>query len=382
MGISGTGRMVRAAGDARALARVVGAARRAYGAPAAATAARARELRSRGGFAYEEALRAGLLDPALPDHVAERHVSRRTVARLTARLNPAELATLTEERAMFLRVAAAAGLPTPLLIGIVGRAGGWSAAGRPLPLGPDGAAALLATGTPEEFVVAPSSGRGDAGARVLRREGRLLVDASGTRTTPGLLAEALFADPRWSLHVVTERPRAHPGVAGLLPPGHTAIVRIISHVTGDGDVRMVHAGLRVAAAGRTADDAREPPVTLLAEVDVATGEIGPALAPGPAGLGLVPADGLGTGRLPARLPEWEAVHEVVGHASRELMPRRAIRWDLAIADRGPLIVDAARGYDPWPTSGFGEAWRALERADAREARVPTRRRIPREPIPA
>lgn len=382
VGISRQERLVRAAGDARELARVVGAARRAYGASVAATAARARRLRSRGGFAFEEALRTGLLDPALPDHVAERYVSRRTVARLVARLNPAELATLTEERAMFLRVAAAAGLPTPRLLGIVGRAGGWSAAGRPLPLGPDGAAELLATGASEEFLVAPSSGRGDAGVRVLRREGRLLVDAAGARTTPAQLATALVEDPRWSLHVVTERPRAHPGVSRLLPPGATAIVRIVSHVADDGEVRMVHAGLRIAPARRSADDGREPPGALLAEVDVATGEIGPTLVPGPAGLGLVTADGHAAGRPAAHLPEWEAVHDLVRHAARELMPRRAIRWDVAICDRGPLLVDATRSYDPWPSPGFGEAWRALERAEVRGAAAPTRLRGPAEPVPA
>lgn len=364
-------RAVRLAAGARDLARAVATARRVYGAPPLRTARRARRLRVAGGFTHEEALRAGLLDPALPAERAARQVSKDRVTRLSEVLNPPELTALTEEKAIFYRVAAATGLPTPRLHGVVGRAGAWSAAGPVLPLGPAGTAVLLATVPAAEFVVKPSAGYHGLGVRVLVRDGDALIDLDGSRTTPAALAQDLHADPRWDLFVVQERLRNHPGLDAVCRTDTLQTLRVTTYVADDGRVQVVHAGLRLALGGGGVVDNFRGGSTgnALAEVDVRTGEIGTPLGPGQHGLGLVPAAGGAAPVHGVRLPEWPAVLDLVRRAARELMPRRNIGWDVAITTRGPLIIEANRSYDPWPSPAFGDVIRAVERAHARGAAV-------------
>lgn len=358
-------RAVRVASGARDMLGAVAVARRVHGAPPLRTALRARRLRAQGGFTCEEALRRGLLDPALPEERAARHVSTDRVARLTEALNPPELAALTEEKVIFHRVAAAIGLPTPTLHGVVGRAGAWSAAGPVLPLGPAGTAVFLATVPPAEFVVKPSAGHHGLGVRVLARDGDALVDLGGSRTTPAALAHDLHADPRWDLFLVQERLRNHPGLDAVCRTDTLQTLRIITYVPDDGAVQVVHAGLRLALGGGVDDVHGGSARNALAEVDVRTGEIGTPLGSGPRGLGLVPAVGDAARARGVRLPEWPAVLDLVRGAARELMPRRSIGWDVAITTRGPLIMEADRAYAPWPGRAFGDVVRAVESAHAR-----------------
>jgi len=353
-------RAAAAIAQARELARVSAEASRRYGVGRLAAARRARRLRVAGGFEYDETLAAGLLDPAMEEADALRHVSEHDTTRLVDRLNAAALAAVTAEKAIFYPHFAALGLPVPELYGLVGRAGGWSAAsGRPL--GAEGTAAFLADGPPDEFVVKPSAGHHGLGVRVLRREGPELVDVEGRRLDAASLAAELLADPEFDLFVVQERLRNHDRVLRLCPGETLQTLRLTSFVSDEGTAQVLHAGLKLAFGGRNVDNFRGGETgNVLAEVDVGTGALERPLGPAPKGL-----EG-------AVLPDWEAACELARRGSLLLLPQRTMGWDLALTPSGPVIVEANRGYDPFPTPRFGAVVRAIERAlaDGGPARLP------------
>ena len=79
------------------------AASAAYGVGLIQVARRARHLRSRQGFSYDEALREGLLHPGIDDAELGGYASRHSVLLAQERVNPEALAPLTGEKALFYR---------------------------------------------------------------------------------------------------------------------------------------------------------------------------------------------------------------------------------------------------------------------------------------
>ena len=363
-------RLRRAASQGWALREVAARAARAHGGSRIRAAIRARRLRVRGDWEYEEALRTGLLDARLPMREAERYASKHATDELTRELNPPTHVTVTDEKAMFYRVAAAIGIPTPELHGILGRAGGWSAAtGRVLSDRED-AVGFLRSEVPDELVVKPSAGYHGLGVRVLRREGAELVNLEGRRHTLRALVAELWEDPDWDLYVVQERLRNHADLERASGSPTLQTVRVTTFIAEDGTVQRLHAGLKVARGAGNVDNYRGGANdTALAEVEVATGRVGALRTPRPDGCGFLPAGGARGTVGGVVLPHWPAVLDLARESALRFLPQRTMGWDIALTDRGPLVVEANRSYDPWPTAGFGDVVRAMRRALASGGRA-------------
>jgi hypothetical protein len=215
----------------------------------------------------------------------ERHLgSEPDALRMIDRLNPASLAGATAEKVIFYRHFAALGLPVPALHGVVGRAGGWSAAsGRPV-LGEPGIVALLAE-LPDDVVVKPSAGSHGNGVRVLRREGAALVDLDGRRRDPAALATELLRDPEFELFVVQERLHNHERIRSICPVETLQTVRMTTFAPDAGRVQLAHAYLKLAPRGGNVDNLRGGATgNVMVEVDMATGALEPGgAATGPPG---------------------------------------------------------------------------------------------------
>jgi hypothetical protein len=341
-----------AARELRDLARVTGESSRRHGAGRLWAARRARMLRGR-GFEYDEAVLFGLMDPAVPADLARRFVSEYETTRLIDALNAEALSAVTAEKVIFYRHFSALGVAVPELYGAVGRAGGWSAVtGRPL-ADPASSAAFLAAEVPEEFVMKPSGGHHGLGVRVLRRDGHLFSDLEGRRwDAAGLVAEIL-ADPDFDLHVVQERLRNHPDLQVIFASETLQTTRMTTFASDDGTVEVVHGSFKVGAGGGNVDNFRSGATgNVLVEIDLGTGALGRPF--GDSGRGGV-VEG-------AVLPDWAAACELARESARHLLPQRSMGLDVALTTRGPVLVEANRGYDPFPSAGFGDAVRAMERA--------------------
>jgi hypothetical protein len=339
---------------ARELARWSAAGVRAHGGSRLAAIRRLRLLRRR-GFLYEEAVRRGMLDPAIGRSELLGYGSRH-VALITQRaVNPATFEDLTTQKAIFYRYCAALGLPTPRLLAIIDdTTAGWGAGDRVL-ADADDFAALVAE-NPVDIVVKPSDGGKGVAVRVFRNEGGRLVDAAGAYSPQGLWHE-LRAHPDHRCFVVQERVRNHDDLLQIAPPAealHT--LRVVTFVSRSGALEVSQVSIRLGLGGHATDNFGDGSSgNGYCEIDPATGRLGPLRRARPDGCGFIdtpdiPSTGV---RVEGReLPQWEAVRELAYAATRHFLPLRSIGWDIAITDRGPLIVEANREWTPIPQPGL------------------------------
>lgn len=335
----------RAGGEALAEAgRLVRRSAELYGVPAPAIARRAARLRRAHGFSLGEAHRLGLLDPAAPPEAPGRHVSKRRLLAVQARLNPEELSHLTEEKTAFYRLAEGAGLPVPATLAVLCHSGGGATgAGRPLQ-GRRAWIDWLERESPEEFVVKPAKGYHGLNVRLVERRGRRLRLRGGEELSAAELCDRLLADRRFHVNLVQERVRNHPGMPG--DPDVVSTVRVMSLVGADGEVSELACCMRIAVGASDVDNIRVGTTgNLLAGVDAATGEVG--IVYGIDGWGrFAVAD---EGRRPApgaAVPAWDEVIALARRATRAFMPMRAPAWDIAVTGAGPVIIEANKWWDP------------------------------------
>ena len=81
------------------------------------------------------------------------------------------------------------------------------------------------------------------------------------------------------------------------------------------------------------------------------GRLGPLRTPGPGAVSLVDhptLPGWGTRIEGIELPMWDEALELAHAAMPHFLPNRSIGWDVAITDRGPVIVEANREWTPFP----------------------------------
>ncbi|HWH15575.1 MAG TPA: sugar-transfer associated ATP-grasp domain-containing protein, partial [Miltoncostaeaceae bacterium] len=181
------------------------AARETYHVPWTRLWRRALHLRRAHGFAMDEALAMGLLDPARGETPAA--LSKRETLALQRRLNRPRLEALTENKLAFARLAVAAGLAVPRTVGALAAEGtAWTEPAGDGDLVPW--EALLAA-LPGECVVKPVWGYHGEGLRVLRPAGDG-IEVNGVPHAVTALAAELRADAAGDDWLVQERVRNHP----------------------------------------------------------------------------------------------------------------------------------------------------------------------------
>jgi hypothetical protein len=323
--------------EAAALSRATRAASRAHRASRLAVVRRARRLRRGQGFEYEEALRFGLLDPAVTDATCAGFVSRHVNMSAQRRLNGADMPPLVGEKLVFHRYCDAIGLPTPPIHGVIDRRGaGW-----------------VSERLPDEIVVKPSAGYEGHGVRVLRS-----AELDALRLRAELAAEREF--DTW---LIQERLRNHPDLAALGGEETLHSARIVTLVRRDGGVEVLWACVKLGLSGGPVDNfGRGGHGNAVCAVAVGDGALGPALLPRADGCGVA-----GSPRLPGgarvegvRLPDWEAAREMVRAAASAFVPLRTLGWDVALTPAGPVVIEANTRWGAMPAPTMRAAVARLE----------------------
>jgi hypothetical protein len=330
-------------------------ARRAYGAGRLTSVRRARRLRRRQGFEYEEALRIGALDPALTDAQRAGFVSEHENTASQRRLNGEDSPAIVSDKSVFYLYCRALGLRAPELLAIVHRDGdGWSRPHRVLRDHEDWEAAVA--DLPDEWVVKPSTGYGGRGVRVLTRRDGLLVEPTGRAVTAGELWRQLRSDREFDCFVVQERLRNHPDLVALGGGDETLhTVRIVTLVGRHGEVEVLWATLKLGVSGTGVDNIAHGTTGNAARpVDAENGRLGAVHAPGPGGYGMVEAASppVANGG-PPRIPHWEEARALACDAARHFPPLRTLGWDVAITPTGPMIVEGNAHWGAEQTPRMG-----------------------------
>jgi hypothetical protein len=324
---------------------------------------RLRRLRT-SGFTFEEALEQGLLDPAMPEATVDGHAPRHVALLAQARMNAAALEPLTTEKAIFYRYCAALGLPVPELLAIVPReTPGWGIGERVLADADAFADHLLSLG--RDVVVKPSGGGEGVGVRVLRREPEALVDA-GTDAPVDLPAlwEELRGDAEFACFVVQERMRNHADLTSLVPATALHTMRLVTLVPRSGGApRVSQSSIRLAIGGGVTDNfAHGRTGNGYCEIDPETGRLGPLRRAREDGCGFVDSPFLpdGTRIEGMRMPMWDEALALAFRATPHFLPVRSIGWDIAVTDRGPVLIEANRMWTPFPQPHLAATLAELE----------------------
>lgn len=298
----------------------------------------------------DEVAATGLLDPSVPRSALDDVCSRKRIRPLQTRLNPQELWPLTENKAVFHHVCAAAGLPVPALYAVVARdGGGWSADGES-PFGEEAWADAFFRVLPAEFVSKPVNGHFGLGVRTFRREGANLFERGREEARKlGRLHRTLMSDPRFDAFLLQERVRNCEQIERLCGTRTLQTVRVITLLEGGG-VALLAAYSKIVAGDALVDNFRDGSTgngTSLVDLD--GGTLAPALVPRDDGLGMLhlaahPRTGETIDGF--RLPFWVETVQLVRQAAAAFAPSRSLAWDVALTPHGPILVEANALWGP------------------------------------
>ncbi len=299
------------------------------------------------GFRPREAHREGLSNPALsPAHLAGA-IPKAHLLTLQARLNPADLIGLVEDKAAFYALCRGVGLPVPALHAVFDRLG-HGVDGVTLGDAPDWEPLL--GGLLDDIVIKPVRGVYGRGVRVYSRiPGGFRNLVSGELETAASLAASLFSDADGRL-VIQERLRNHPEIVSLTGTPSLQTVRFQSLVTRDGHCVLAGCNVKlIGGDGVTDNIAGGRAHNFSASVRLEDGVLRHGVLLSATGIGIDPVPRHPRTGLPIegfRLPFWDEAKVLVRRAATAFLPLRTIGWDVALTPGGPVLVEGNAWWDP------------------------------------
>jgi putative polysaccharide biosynthesis protein len=280
--------------------------------------------------------------------------SRIATQRLWSLLTPPEYRLPFANKLVFNRVFGGAGLPVARILGVFDPRVGWSSDGASLRTAAELRRWLRDRGQ-EGFVFKPMWG--SEGRQVLVFTGSAPDDADCFQTLAGDRYDAehlvSFAENTAALHnvalgdprayLIEERIRPHPALAELVGPT-LCCVRVVTIIGVSGRPHIVGAVYKMQPKPLGVDHLSYGALGCWVNLD--TG----ALSPGRSRHDFDYASVIpGTARpfVGFQLPHWDSIKELALRAAMVFPLGRGIGWDVAISDRGPLLIE---GNAHWSTS--------------------------------
>ena len=207
---------------------------------------------------------------------------------------------------------------------------------------------------PGEFVAKPLWGVYGRGVSVFRRAGDGFVDHLGELWGTERLVDHLRTDRGY---LVQERLRNHATLHQLSGTQALQTVRVITS-KGRGTLHIIHAHVKIIVGDNIIDNNEGGKTgNLEALVSLEDGTLGPGSRFSQDGSGRVSFEAHPTTRARLeglRLPFWNDVRELVSLAASLFSPLRTVGWDIAVVEKGPLLVEGNAWYDPPPVlQGLG-----------------------------
>lgn len=316
-------------------------------------------------FSPREIFLWGLLDPDLGVEDLQGYVSKENLLRFQRRYNPAGYANLVEDKSVFYPLCEGVGLPTPRLLALFSGPSAWLA-DRGCFVASSGLLNQVNRQSWDAFVMKPDKGVYGRGVYMVTSAGDgNWVDQSGDVFSENGFERYCNSYPGYCRYLLQERLHNHPEISALTGVTTLQTVRVITVSAGDGRPgEVVLANWRIAGDDSITDNfdyGRGG--NLLAEIDVVSGCVRRAVGPVPehqgvCAIGEHPRTGAAlTG---FRLPHWQEVREVVLAGTAHFAPLRLLGWDIAITQRGPVLIEANAWFDAGQNA-FGNLPTLVER---------------------
>lgn len=144
-------------------------------------------------------------------------------------------------------------------------------------------------------------------------------------------------------YLLQERLHSHPDVRALVGGPTVSSARLVTFVSLDGRPRLLAASFKLQPGLVGADNFARGSVAC--SIDLETGALGPGRKKEVLEeVTTIP----GTDRrfVGFRLPDWENVKELAIRAASTFPWARAVGWDIALCDRGPVLLEGNDHWDP------------------------------------
>ncbi|WP_440997107.1 sugar-transfer associated ATP-grasp domain-containing protein [Arhodomonas sp. SL1] len=342
----------------RDLRRIRGAASH-YGTSLVWTLARARRAHDM-LFSVEDMMFYGLLDPAIADSDLELYVSREARVRIEHRLNNPAVREIAHDKDRFHAHCRAHGLPVPRTMGV-------------FEAPPPGEAeaqrrdwlARLADTRPRDLFCKRVDG--------IRGEGSWILEgtaADGAPLSSQTLYDRLLSNAGNARWLVQARERAHSEIARATGSKALQGARLVTFIDASDDPHIIFSRFKFIVGDNLVDNfAWGATGNLVADVDLASGRVKTVFSKTPGEIGMQhmthhPTTGASLPGL--TIPHWREACELARAAALSLPDLRVLAWDIAIANDGPLLLEANSDWiisPPGPMRAPIEAtaWRALIR---------------------
>jgi hypothetical protein len=316
----------------------------------------ATSLALRGRMAIDTYFHYRLFDPKLTPTDKRRYLPEapRANERLWHALTPRDYACLYSNKLIFHRFFKSLGLPLATLFGVFDPAVGRSEEGKPLRTAAD-LTELLRRCAQDGFVFKPAEGvRGHltlvfSGPSADSHDtyvtlGGERYDAAAlvatARRTEGLKAQSPNA--RLSSFLVEERIRPHPELVDFIGPT-LCTARVLTIIARDGSPRIVGSVFKVQPSTVGVDHLLYGAVACWIDPD--TGALGPGRTRTHCDY-VTTVPGTERPLVGYRLPLWAQVKNVALEAAAAFPWARAIGWDIAVAERGAVLIEGNERWSP------------------------------------
>lgn len=274
-------------------------------------------------------------------YVVERERRRRQ-----REFTPGALRDLDQDKVAFWRACRAAGLPTPPITAVIAPPAG-ATTDLEIPVARTGAELREIIEPLADFAGFAKPLAGGLGY------GAFTFDAHGGSATVGsseLSAEALFDRCRsvkvgGGGYLLQPRLKTHDALSPIMPGPGLGTFRLVTFLNSDGVVETPWAVLKIPARGQVVCHPRLG--AIMAPVDFATGRIGRAVGP-TSGTRIVdeieqnPETGVRIEGV--QVPGWDEIVSLVERAARAFDRIPCLGWDVAVTDRGPMLLESNWGF--------------------------------------
>jgi hypothetical protein len=195
----------------------------------------------------------------------------------------------------------------------------------------------------EEFFCKPLNGQNGNGGFAFRRTQAGFARSGNPISLVDLFEEILVLADRYRTMIVEERLRLHPAMMPISPSGALSTIRIVTALE-NGKVRPVTSLLKICAGNNETDNFHKGMTgNLIANIDLETGRLGKAISSASTEFPVMrtyalhpdskhPIEGF-------QLPDWKKLLALMDTAHREFSEFWTLGWDVALTDRGPVIVE-------------------------------------------
>ena len=303
-------------------------------------------LQIRKGFRQDEIFSLGLLSSSPSDKKSNKYISHLEFNKTLRTLNPIHLwVMVSANKGIFYMDCKNLNLPIPELYAILFRDFLSVSFRNSSLLKRDNLIEFIKNELPSEFCIKPTTGTGGIFVNTYTKTDDGIIDGFGEFKTEQAIYENIMNNKRYDSFIVQERLKNHPYLSKIHLSENLHTLRIITLVNSSGQCRILHGHINIATGQEIASQHGSLKISI--SLNDGSLEYGVFIDKKNGGFKKVnehPETGQDFREF--KLPLWEQVISLSKEAALKFLPLRTLGWDIAITEKGVLILETNTLYLP------------------------------------